>query len=174
MDIKQISKVLAVEMTARTGELWRSRHKVGRYWSEIYSPSAWLMLSDGRNNRLEIQSTRPQQMVWATTGEKITVDSSRTPEAIARDIENRLLKNARHVWSASRTETKIYNNKKNNTLATVHLFRKYISSKNINGTSADLHTKTARIRINENKVSDLDIRYITNEQAIQIMKILEG
>lgn len=90
-----LCKNLAVEMTARTGELWR----VIEYpdtWTHIQSPSACLSLRDDwRTHRLAIHATAPHKMREKTTGETITCNPGRTPEAIARDIESRLLAHAR-------------------------------------------------------------------------------
>lgn len=112
IDIDQITKTLAVEMTARTGELWRATTDINQ-WNRIESPSACLLLrEDWRTRRLRIHASAPAKMREKTTGETITCDPNRTAEAIARDIENRLLQHARaHLvesieWDAEQTREK--------------------------------------------------------------------
>ena len=78
-----LCKSLAVEMTARTGELWRTVEDEND-WTHIQSPSACLSLRDDwRTHRLSIHATAPKGMREKTTGETITCDPARKPEAIA-------------------------------------------------------------------------------------------
>lgn len=94
-DIDQLTKILAVEMTARTGELWRAVLDAD-HWNHIESPTACLSLrEDWRSHRLSIHATTPGKMRQRTTGETITCDPGRKAEAIARDIESRILAHAR-------------------------------------------------------------------------------
>lgn len=97
---------LAVEMTARTGELWRMIER-GDNWPHIESPSACLSLRDDwMTHRLAIHATAPHGMREKTNGESITCDPKRTPEAIARDIEIRLLAHARaHLQESIQYDT---------------------------------------------------------------------
>lgn len=112
INIDQMTKILAVEMTARTGELWRAMIDPD-HWNHIQSDTACLSLrEDWRTHRLAIHATAPDKMREKTTGESITCDPTRTAEAIARDIETRLLAHARaHLieskeWDAEQTRQK--------------------------------------------------------------------
>jgi len=112
-----LCKSLAVEMTARTGELWRVVENPER-WTHIESPSACLQLRDDwRTHRLAIHATAPGRMREKTTGETITCDPTRTPEAIARDIESRILQHAR----AHLAESIQYDTEKTHEEAAAHL-----------------------------------------------------
>jgi len=100
---------LAVEMTARTGELWQTIEHPER-WTHIESQTACLTLRDDwRTHRLVIHATAPHKMKEKTTGESTTCNPSRTVEDIAKDICNRILKHAReHLkesiqWDAEQT-----------------------------------------------------------------------
>lgn len=94
-NFQALCKNLAVEMTARTGELWRTVEDAEK-WTHIESPTACLQLRDDwRTHRLAIHATAPHKMRELTNGETITADPHRTPEAIARDICARILDHAR-------------------------------------------------------------------------------
>lgn len=102
LPIETIAKHLAVEMTARTGELWRAVITEERH-PQIMSQGACLNLSeDWRTHRLRIHATAPHDIRERTTGETITADPKRSYEAIARDIENRILAHAREHLAESR------------------------------------------------------------------------
>jgi len=88
-------KNLAVEMTARTGELWRIVEHPDK-WPHIESPTACLTVRESwKTKRIEIQATAPHGTREPHNGQTITCDPTRKPEAIARDIENRILAHAR-------------------------------------------------------------------------------
>ena len=100
-DLDAMTKILAVEMTARTGEIWRA--VITDRFNHIESPSACLSLNEHwQNHRLTIHAAAPPEMKEPRIGETITADPKRTPEAIARDIENRILTHARAHLAESR------------------------------------------------------------------------
>jgi len=122
-DLTKTAKMLAVEMTASTGELWRVHSEDHR--TAIYSPSAYLSLYTGygMRGRVEIRATAPREMREPTHGEKITCALDRTPEAIARDIITRLLPSAREHL----TKSKAYDHQKRKEEATHNLKEKFLA-----------------------------------------------
>jgi hypothetical protein len=116
-NFQALCKNLAVEMTARTGELWRVM-EYPEHWTHIESRTACLQLRDDwRTHRLAIHATAPANMREKTTGETITADPNRKAEAIARDIESRILTHAR----AHLAESKAYDTEKMHEEAAAHL-----------------------------------------------------
>ena len=108
-DLPRLCKLIAVEMTVRTGELWRVIEHPEK-WTHIESPSACLQLREAwRTHRLEIHATAPHGIREKTLGETITADPNRQPETIARDICARILDHARahltesHAWHTQKT-----------------------------------------------------------------------
>ena len=102
LDLDRICKMLAVEMTASTGELWRIVPETDQYRPQIVSPSACLLIGeDWRTHRLNITADAPRGMKERTRGESITCNPKRAPEAIARDITARILQHARAHLSES-------------------------------------------------------------------------
>jgi hypothetical protein len=100
-NLDALAKLLAVEMTARTGELWRA--VINDHITHIESESACLSLSDHwKTQRLTIHATAPQGMREPRTGETITADPQRKPEAIAADICSRILTHAREHLAESK------------------------------------------------------------------------
>jgi hypothetical protein len=93
-DLDQLTKILAVEMTARTFELWRA--VITENCNHLESPSACLSLSDHwHTHRLIVCACTPAGMLQSRTGESITCDPARKPEAIAADICTRILPDAK-------------------------------------------------------------------------------
>lgn len=108
-DLPHLCRLIAVEMTIRTGELWRVIEHPDR-WTHIESATACLSLRDDwRTHRLAIHATAPHGVQEKTTGETITANPNRQPEAIARDICARILDHARahliesHAWHTKKT-----------------------------------------------------------------------
>lgn len=100
----ELMKNLAVEMTARTGELWRAiiEERIGYLQSDsayLYIVKVWNM------QRIQIRASAPCRE--HQSGQSITCDMTRHPEAIARDIEQRLLEHARqHLKGAKAYDLK--------------------------------------------------------------------
>lgn len=98
LSLNTLAGHLAVELTIITGETWRARidPSESHQRPHIDSPSATLYLSQEWNtNRLSVRASAPEGMREMKTGEKITCNPERTPEAIARDINSRLINHAR-------------------------------------------------------------------------------
>jgi hypothetical protein len=101
------ARELAVELTILTGELWTARpfSKDEPEDQRAYTDSAtatFYFYTSWRSDRLSISASAPAGMREMKSGEKITCDPTRTPEAIARDIKNRLLTHAREHFTESR------------------------------------------------------------------------
>lgn len=118
LNLDQVCKMLAVEMTASTGELWRIVPETDQYRPQIVSPSACLLISeDWRTHRLNITADAPHGIRERTRGETITCDPKRAAEAIARDIKTRILQHAR----AHLAESILYDTEKRKKEAAAHL-----------------------------------------------------
>lgn len=172
-DIDHLTKILAVEMTARTGELWRAVIEADQ-WNHIESPTACLSLrEDWRTHRLSIHATAPRQVREKTTGETITCDPGRTAEAIARDIESRILKHARtHLvesvqYDAEKTREK---NAKNLREKMLRKFLPYESNgKFYSGKKADRYTERVWAETTYNNLINIEI----NLPLPEALKLLE-
>jgi hypothetical protein len=170
-----LCKSLAVEMTARTGELWRVIEDAER-WTHIESPSACLQLRDDwRTHRLAIHATAPSRMREMTTGETITADPTRTPEAIARDICNRLLNHAR----AHLAESKAYDREKmleaNAKKLRESMIKRYCpeqyNGKFASGKKADLYRERVWAELTYNNLVNIEIN-VTMGEALKLLKLL--
>lgn len=113
---------LAVELTILTGEIWRTHKDDHR--TAIYSDTAYLTLwtGYGMQGRIQINATAPRDMREPGQGYKITCAADRTPEAIARDIATRLLKDAKDHLS----KCKAYDHEKRKEKAIETLRQRYI------------------------------------------------
>ena len=104
--LPQITKSLAAELSAADfPHIWRVAKGRRDWWQTLITTDAWLTLQIN-NDRLVIASDRPREMKSASTAERITVAIDRKPEAIARDIQARLLPNAREYFRRCRDYTK--------------------------------------------------------------------
>lgn len=94
VNLDQLSKILAVEMTARTGDLWRAIIDPERD-PQIESSTACLSLSETWDtHRLRITPSAPHGTRECRVNDSITCDPKRAAEAIARDICARILPQA--------------------------------------------------------------------------------
>ena len=77
--------------------LWRVRYP--RQWYKTISTSGiWLFIhQDGK--RLEIRADHPREMERAYNAPSISISATRTPEAIARDILQRIAEPARAYYA---------------------------------------------------------------------------
>jgi hypothetical protein len=97
-NLDELTKTLAVEMTASTGELWRARIEPERWSTQIYCETAVISLGiDGYKAPYFVKA-------WAGTPAGITAlrsenvvrcNSNRTPAAIAADLNRRLVDEAK-------------------------------------------------------------------------------
>lgn len=171
-----LCKSLAVEMTARTGEIWRTVEDA-QNWTHIESPTACLSLRDDwRTHRLAIHATAPNATREKTTGETITCDPERRPEAIARDIETRLLAHARQHLA----ESKEYDRKRRQEAAEKNLrlsfLRKYLPREHQPDKLCNADSmKRANIyaQLTYENLVELEIT-LPLKQALQILEILKG
>ena len=171
---------LALELTILTGELWRSSQEPGSVWTNIISPSACLTMRTGYDikNRVEIRATAPRQIKSRSTGESITCSLDRSPEAIARDIINRLLPAAR----AYLTDSIQYDHEKRKETAITktreRFIKKYLPEewRNYSNEPATFHRardwKSIRAQLTyENKVEiKINVDFM---KALEILKYLQ-
>jgi len=176
LNLDAIAKVLAVELTARTGETFRAVIEAERN-PNIESPRACFHLcEDWRTHRLMINATVPNGMREKKTAERMTVDPRRTAEAIARDIETRLLTHAReHLkesaeYDRERKQEIAEKNLRLNFLRK-YLPREYQPDKLCNATS--MRTANIYAQITYDNLIELEIR-LPLKQALQILEIMKG
>lgn len=160
-------------MTARTGELWRAVIEPEN-WNHIESPTACLSLrEDWRTHRLSVHAAAPGKMREKTTGDTITCDPSRSAEAIARDIESRLLKHARaHLlesieWDAEKTREKNAENLRKKMLKKYCPFES--NGKFYSGKKADRYTERVWAEPTYNNLINIEI----NLPLPEALKLLE-
>lgn len=126
LDINQVARNLAVEMTARTGELWRALIKAEDN-PALQSPTAFFQLSEHWNtHRLTIHACAPHTIRERTTGETITADPERKPEAIAADICSRILAHAREHMLESIAYDQERKQKEAEKQLRLHFLKKYL------------------------------------------------
>jgi len=175
LDLDTITKILAVEMTARTGELWRAVIDPNN-WNYITSPTACLSLrEDWRTHRLTIHATAPKGTREKTNGESITCDPSRTAEAIARDICARLLPHAR----AHLIESMEYNTEKTLEANAKHLRESLIkkfcpfesNGKFYSGKKADKYRERVWAELTYDNLINIEIN-VPLKEALQLLKQL--
>ena len=176
-NLESMCKSLAVEMTARTGELWRAIFHEDRN-PQIQSASACLTLSeDWRTHRLNIHACAPHTMREKTTGETITADPKRTAEAMARDIESRILKHAR----AHLAESIQYDYERRQEEAAAHLresLMKRFAPEKYNGKLYTQRTRDHDRRmwidiINYDNSAKLEI-HLPFAEALKLVKLIKG
>lgn len=127
-DINQVARTLAVEMTARTGELWRAMIRPNHN-PQIESPTACLCVSyHWRTGRLDIHAGSPPEMLERKTGETITCNPERKPEAIAADICARLLTHAREHLRESAEYDRQRRQEEAEKILRLNFLRKYLPS----------------------------------------------
>jgi len=86
---------VAIELCAADfPHVWRCRRAPREWWETLSTDNAWLNIHrDGQ--RLEIRADHPSEMERAYNPPSITVSATRTTQAIARDIMQRLAQDAR-------------------------------------------------------------------------------
>ena len=96
--LEKLTKVLAVEMTASTGELWRAAIDADSWVTQIYSPTAYisLKLEEWRQpHKLTAWASTPKGIAHLSDDGQMSCNPERQPEAIAADITRRLVAHAR-------------------------------------------------------------------------------
>jgi len=125
LNLDAITKTLAVEMTARTGELWRA--VINDSINALQSETAYMSLSeDWRTHRLRVHAYAPHTIRERTTGETITADPGRKPEAIAADICSRILQHAREHMTESIEYDRERKQKEAEKQLRLHFLKKYL------------------------------------------------
>jgi len=176
IDINQFAKTLAVEMTARTAELWRAVIEPERN-PNIQSPSACLHLNEHwHSHRLTVSASVPHGMREMKSGETITCDPNRKPEAIAADICNRILPHARAHLIESAEYDRERRQKEAEKNLRLHFLKKYLpreyqTDKLCNSTSM----KAANIyaHLTYDNLVNLEIT-LSLREALQILELLKG
>jgi hypothetical protein len=173
------ARELAVELTILTGELWTARPFSDEPEDQrAYTDSATATLyffTSWRDNRLSISASAPAGMREMKSGEKITCDPTRTPEAIARDIKNRLLPHAR----AHLTESRAYDLERRKAEAKKNLrsnlIKKYCpnetNGKFYSNKKADHYRERVFAEITYNDLINIEIN-VSLTEALKLLKQL--
>ena len=174
-DKNQFAKVLAVEMTVRTAELWRVVIHEERD-PDIESASAYLHLHEHwRDKRLMIGASVPRGMREKRNSESITCNPDRKPETIAADICNRLLTHARAHLLESREYDQERRKEEAEKKLRLHFLRKYLpreyqSEKLCNSTS--MRPANIYAHLTYDNLINLEIT-LPLKNALEILELLQ-
>lgn len=102
-------KSIAVELSILEGEVWTA--KITEWHSdEIETERGDVLHVEPSNGRIITSAGRPRGIDRNMFNyPRVTSDASRTADAIARDIQRRLLPDAREAWTKCRAEQEKYN-----------------------------------------------------------------
>lgn len=171
--IKNLSLNLAVEMTARTGDMWR--YYTSERMDYIFSPSAYLQINKPWNGyRVKIKSTLPQELQAPRGSESITCDLNRTPEAISADICRRLLNSAMQFLH----DAKIYTHQRRKEKNIINLRKKILAELLPNNSAYNdkFYTTTPKAKENKNGKNNLwaDTDYSGQVKIEVVLKIKDA
>lgn len=128
--LNPIVQKIAVELTIITGEIWRTRPDTSEWnqrpSADSESASLYFYQAWNQKNRIAIKASAPEAMREMTTGESITCDLTRTPEAIAQDIARRLIPHARAHLAESKAYDLKERKKKARENCRSNLIKKYL------------------------------------------------
>jgi len=171
----ELTKMLAVEMTAGTGELWRADIDPDRWTTQIHSDTAYIALSlDGYKPpfRLKAWTSVPDGISPLRSGsETISMSADRKPASLAVDITRRLLSPAREYLKACIISQNKHDRQQRKEQLIKNLLSQYLC-KNQYDTfwSADHKIQSVDIRTDY-----LEMRLtVSPADALKICKLLKG
>lgn len=171
IDLDQFSKSLAVEMTVRTGELWRAVIDPERN-PQIESSCACLYLSeDWQTHRVRFMPSAPRGTKETRNEDRITCDPGRSMAAIARDVCARILPQAVEHLTQSREYDRQRRKVEAEENTRLRLLSKYMPKRDHRGDPYDGEGMTAHITYD--KQIELTIR-LPIAEALKICKIIKG
>ena len=168
---------LALELTLLTGEMFQSEVQAngnhylhGETCSILASLRTW-----PHPYRFTFQpaARRPVRDCIKTSDFEITCSTDRTPAAIARDIKNRLLENARK-WTDENFEywKKAEESRMQREAAELILIRAGFDE--LTYQKGTFYTENITARYYLDGLFTLEIRHVTPEQAVEIYRLIKG
>lgn len=152
--------------------LWRVRYP-RQWYKTISTQGIWLFIhQDGK--RLEIRADHPREMERAYNAPSITISATRTPEAIARDILQRIAEPARAYYAECLQRTQESKAKRATHAAILHKLEPFTRWKrtDTNGQRTEWTSERTRADIYSDHISEMRINNPTMAEAIQILKII--
>lgn len=171
----QLARSLAAELSAADfPHLWRVQKNRREWWETLTTCDAWITLRR-EQNRISIHADHPREMKHSGEYERITVAADRKPEAIARDIANRLIPNARAYFRQCHEATRKDKEERANHAAILHALEPFKRWKNTesDGRRTSFYANRAQLDIYATKVYSLKIDSPTMEEVTQILALLE-
>lgn len=172
--LHELTKLLAVEMTISTGELWRTEINNNWWTTQIHSDTAYISLSlDGYKPpvRLKAWTSTPAFITALRGSETISMNADRDPASLAAYITRRLLTPARVFLVQCRASQDEHDRQQRKEQLIKNLLSHYLL-KNQYDTfySADHKIHSADVRTNY-----IDMRLsVSPTDAIKIAKLLKG
>jgi len=166
-------KVAAELSAADFPHLWRVRPNRRDWYETLYTVGAWLYIhKDGQ--RIEICADHPPQMERAYNAPSITISATRTPEAIARDLLNRIIPDARAHFDKCLEITRKAKADRATHAELLHRLEPFTKWKRTdsNGHRTEWTSNRTRADVYTTHLSELRINSPTLEETIKIMEIL--
>jgi hypothetical protein len=179
-DHAETIKALAVELSILTGAVWTTEITT-YYLDHLHTPSGESLSVEIARGRLYTSASRPANVTRGMyNAPKITTNASRPPAAIARDIQQRLLPDARDYWQKCRNEQARHDAKVQEINGIVATFGAYglrratWHSGGNDEESAELFGRGAKLRLySDADIYSFEISHLTVKQAVQILEILK-
>jgi hypothetical protein len=171
----ELTKTLAVEMTARTGDLWRANIDPERWTTQIYTATAWITLSIYRTHlkptRLKAWSSVPKGINPLSDKDVMSVDATRTPSAIAADIHRRLYAHAQEYLKDCSDAQAIQDTRNRKEQLKKNLLSRYLTK----GYYDNFHSENGKINKAEIRSNDVEMKLsVTMTEALKICRLLQG
>jgi len=175
-ELHTLTRKIAAELSAADfPHLWRVRRNRREWYEMIYTSGAWLYIRQDEK-RLEIRADHPPEMERAYNAPSITISATRTPEAIARDILQRIANPARAYFAECLQRTQEAKTKRATHAALLHKMEPFRdwqrTDSNGQRTEWVSYKYRARADVYSDHVSTLKIDNPTEEELIKILTIL--
>jgi hypothetical protein len=169
--IHNLTKILAVEMTARTGNIWRANIDPDRWTTQIYCDTAYIALSTRdypKPQRLKLWPTTSPGVNQRSSYDHITLDPKRQPAQIAADIARRLLPQAEKYLVECKASQDAQDRQNTKEQLIRNLLQPYLKHE---GMYRIMHGDNIKAEIRTNTV-EMKIQ-ATPSQALAICKLME-
>lgn len=175
-------KSIAVELSILEGEVWTAEI-TDYYLDRLHGERGEKLYIECSNNRVFTHAAQPDgcsRHVQSPDTLRVSANANRTPEAIAQDIQRRLIPQARDYWQQCRDEQARHNQK----VKEIHESVARLESLGMKRSTwystddderAQVHAENMKAEIySNNEIYNFEISHITIDQAIQIIQILKG
>jgi hypothetical protein len=172
-------KLIALALTTETGEVWQwdaeTNHITNNRDAFIYVSQEW-----NKPDRLTFSSSAPKNLINAGKTETITAAKNRRPEAIARDILNRLLESCREKYYTCQRATQQRELRQRNTAAMIETLKPFVdwTRTDHEKTCAEMSTTYfrgyphAHIKIHYGEYIEIKTDNLTLDQSRRILAII--